>query len=135
MERNAKEYNETASAVYQDAERIRKATLNWMQKMNPAHKKPGYSVIPTPIPEPEKRLTLSLKNNTTRNSVPAEPEREKTKDMTPKVVPAETKPGSGAAQASQTNGPEDEKMPFKGKDFQQAQERIIADCLEYTDEG
>lgn len=51
MVTNAKEYYQRNSEVYDDAERVRKATSNYMTKNNPAYKLiPNYSAIATPIP-------------------------------------------------------------------------------------
>lgn len=51
MVQNAKEFNETGSKVYEDAERIRKAVSNFMPKHNPAYKDKNYRAQPTPIPD------------------------------------------------------------------------------------
>lgn len=48
---NAKEYNDSKSEVYLDAERIRKALSNFMPKHNPAYANPDYRAVPTPIPQ------------------------------------------------------------------------------------
>lgn len=51
MVQNAKEYNDTRSEVFQDAERIRKALSNFMPKHNPSYADPEYRALPTPIPQ------------------------------------------------------------------------------------
>lgn len=52
MVQNAKDYYPRSSHTYDDAERIRKATSNFMVKHNPAYKLiQGYSALPTPIPD------------------------------------------------------------------------------------
>lgn len=49
---NAKDYYPRNSQIFEDAERVRKATSNYMVKTNPAYKLvPQYSAIPTPIPD------------------------------------------------------------------------------------
>lgn len=48
---NAKEYNDSRSEVFLDAERIRKALSNFMPKHNPAYANPEYRAVPTPIPQ------------------------------------------------------------------------------------
>lgn len=51
MVMNAKEYYHKSSVTFEDAERVRKATSNWMVKFNPAYKKvPNYAATPIPIP-------------------------------------------------------------------------------------
>ncbi|CAK7268709.1 hypothetical protein SEPCBS119000_003199 [Sporothrix epigloea] len=49
---NAKEFYAKSSQQYEDAERVRKSTSNFMVKHNPAYKLiHGYSAVPTPIPD------------------------------------------------------------------------------------
>ncbi|RMZ79467.1 hypothetical protein DV738_g3369, partial [Chaetothyriales sp. CBS 135597] len=48
---NAKDYNDSRSEIFQDAERIRKALSNFMPKHNPAYEDPEYRAVPTPIPQ------------------------------------------------------------------------------------
>lgn len=51
MVMNAKEYYPKHSTTFEDAERVRKATSNYMVKTNPAYKKiPNYAATPCPIP-------------------------------------------------------------------------------------
>src|SRR5262249_3193594 len=47
---NAKQYNDKRSAVYEDAERVRKTASNWFTKHNPAYRDPSYVAVATPIP-------------------------------------------------------------------------------------
>lgn len=51
MVQNAKEFNDTRTTVYEDAERIRKALSNFMPKNNPAYKDETYRALPTAIPD------------------------------------------------------------------------------------
>ncbi|KAK2596856.1 hypothetical protein N8I77_012745 [Diaporthe amygdali] len=51
MVNNAKEFYSRGSQTYEDAERVRKATSNYMVKTNPAYKKiPNYAATPAPPP-------------------------------------------------------------------------------------
>lgn len=50
MVNNAKEYYPRHSQTYEDAERVRKATSNYMVKTNPAYKCQTYAATPAPIP-------------------------------------------------------------------------------------
>lgn len=51
MVSNAKEYYPKQSTTFEDAERVRKATSNYMVKTNPAYKKiPNYAATACPIP-------------------------------------------------------------------------------------
>ena len=51
MVQNAKDYNSSKSAIFEDAERIRKALSNYMPKHNPAYLRSEYRAYPTPIPQ------------------------------------------------------------------------------------
>jgi hypothetical protein len=51
MVQNAKDYNSSKSAIFEDAERIRKALSNFMPKHNPAYLREDYRAYPTPIPQ------------------------------------------------------------------------------------
>lgn len=49
---NVREYYPKGSQQFDDSERVRKATSNFMVKHNPAYKlNQGYSAVPTPIPD------------------------------------------------------------------------------------
>ncbi|CAK7265974.1 hypothetical protein SEPCBS57363_001861 [Sporothrix epigloea] len=49
---NAKDFYPKNSQQYEDVERVRKSTSNFMVKHNPAYKlNHGYSAVPTPIPD------------------------------------------------------------------------------------
>jgi hypothetical protein len=50
MVQNAKDYNNSRSQVFEDAERIRKALSNFMPKHNPAYLRNDYRAYPAPIP-------------------------------------------------------------------------------------
>lgn len=51
MVNNAKEFYSRGSQTYEDAERVRKATSNYMVKTNPAYKKiPNYAATPAAAP-------------------------------------------------------------------------------------
>ena len=136
MVQNAKQYNESKSDVFLDAERIRKATFNWMSKMNPAYKGGGYAAFPTPIPaELEKKPKLTLTNGSAKGKVEDKGSSGKPlADPTPRGQTSSSPPAivveNGSAEVAN-----DELMDFAGKDFQQAQEQIIAECIAHTDEG
>lgn len=51
MVQNAKDYNDSKSSIFEDAERIRKALSNFMPKHNPAYLNEEYRAYPTPIPQ------------------------------------------------------------------------------------
>ncbi|RMZ91450.1 hypothetical protein DV736_g1317, partial [Chaetothyriales sp. CBS 134916] len=64
---NAKDYNDSRSEIFQDAERIRKALSNFMPKHNPAYEDPDYRAVPTPIPQGllDRMRESSVSTNTT----------------------------------------------------------------------
>ncbi len=51
MVQNAKDYNNSKSSIFEDAERMRKALSNFMPKHNPAYLREDYRAYPTPIPQ------------------------------------------------------------------------------------
>lgn len=51
MVQNAKDFYDTRTRVYEDAERIRKALSNFMPKNNPAYRDETYRAVPTAIPD------------------------------------------------------------------------------------
>lgn len=67
MVQNAKDYNDSRSEVFADAERIRKALSNFMPKHNPAYANPNYRAVPTPIPQAllERARESSVSTNAT----------------------------------------------------------------------
>lgn len=160
---NAKEFYPRSSTTFDDAERIRKALSNYMTKTNPAYHQRGYQAMPTPLPpedgeeeeaqgeedndeavdeeddeqdekEEEKeeeeeeeeepssrRRTITLKR---RGPAAARtPRRASTRvKETPKPAPPPAKPDH-----------EYEDVPYKGLNFQQAQEKIVEELLRYQD--
>ena len=64
---NAKDYNDSRSEIFQDAERIRKALSNFMPKHNPAYEDPEYRAVPTPVPQAllERMRESSVSTNAT----------------------------------------------------------------------
>lgn len=74
MVQNAKDYNDSRSEVFQDAERIRKALSNFMPKHNPAYSDPEYRAVPTPIPQ---SLLQRMRDSSVSTSATGPPERVK----------------------------------------------------------
>ena len=67
MVQNAKDYNDSRSEVFLDAERIRKALSNFMPKHNPSYSDPDYRAVATPIPQAmlDRMRESSVSTNTT----------------------------------------------------------------------
>ncbi len=74
MVQNAKDYNDSRSEVFGDAERIRKALSNFMPKHNPAYSDPEYRAVPTPIPP---SLLERMRDSSVSTSATGQPERVK----------------------------------------------------------
>ena len=51
MVANAKLFNDKRSAIYEDAERVRKTASNFFTKHNPAYRDPTYQALATSVPE------------------------------------------------------------------------------------
>jgi hypothetical protein len=125
MVQNAKDYNTKGSVIYEDAERIRKAVSNYMVKVNPAYKTPGYVAFPTPLPEEG--------DDVSDEDAEGEPESEE------ETLPTSKRRGR-AAKNGQANTPRLSETParsisnyadvgYEGLTFQQAQEKIVEDLL------
>lgn len=120
MVANAKHYNDKRSAVYEDAERLRKTASNFFTKHNPAYRDPSYVAVATPVPgesndtaaPPPTRLSEVSASSPTKTTEPAQPVQEDVDEV-------------------QQNG---ESEDFKGKTFQQTQEQIMEELIHYADE-
>lgn len=146
MVQNAKEFNDSKSVIYEDAERIRKLVFNFMKVNNPEYREnPGYSATPTEIPA---QVGASLPNG--RQSVKTEsegpqpaPVKLKTKqgsvarssepDRKSSVAPSA---GTGEDDGEDDGGDDDagDDIDFTGKSFQEAQQMIVSYMLHYTDD-
>lgn len=137
---NAKSYNDKKSAIYEDAERLRKTASNWMVKHNPAYRKEGYQAVATPIPgeepvpygKPIPRVHPATPKGTpsTPDTASADrPRRAAAVAATQAVTPAPSKLRQSASAAPE----EGDSTDFKGKSFQQAQEQITNGLISYTE--
>jgi hypothetical protein len=87
MVQNAKDYNDSRSEVFADAERIRKALSNFMPKHNPAYADPDYRAVPTPIPQ---ALLERVREASVSTAATGGPERVKLVLKQRQSVPAST---------------------------------------------
>ncbi|KAL5376303.1 hypothetical protein PMIN03_012041 [Paraphaeosphaeria minitans] len=137
---NAKAYNGKKSAIYEDAERLRKTASNWMVKHNPAYRREGYQAVATPIPgedpvpygKPIPRIhpaTPKATPSTPDSASTERPRRAAAVAATQAVTPAPSKLRQSASAAPE----EGDITDFKGKSFQQAQEQIINGLISYTE--
>jgi hypothetical protein len=137
---NAKAYNDKKSIIYEDAERIRKTASNWMVKHNPAYRDGSYVATATPIPGED--------NSTPSKPPPRTPATPRTAH-TPATLDTVDRPRRAAAiaasatpapsklrqSASVAPGEDDGGPDFAGKTFQQAQEQIVREIIDFEDQG
>lgn len=130
---NAREFNEKGSRIYDDAERLRKVLSNFMTKHNPAYKIPGYVALPTPIPGEEDVEEEYAEGEVEEEAEEVEIEAEtpvKRRGRPPKNSALTRKSATPALyEASKYSG-----TSFSGLTFQQAQEKIVADMVEYKED-
>jgi hypothetical protein len=129
MVQNAKDFNDKRSLLYEDAERVRKGASNWFVRHNPAYNDRNYVAKPTPIPGESNGtpatpapITLKFTNKSALARTPA----------------ASTTPAP-AAKEEQLNGKADAGgahvglSEYRGKTFQQAQEQLIDELIDYEE--
>ena len=150
MVQNAKEFNDSKSVIYEDAERIRKLVFNFMKVNNPEYKEnPGYTAVPTPIPNARAAPVQNGRHAVkTENEVP-EPAPTKIKLKQSSVArssEADRKSSVAPSAATGEDGGDDDDdddevgeasndIDFTGKTFQEAQQMIVSYMLRYTDDG
>lgn len=157
---NAKEFYPRSSAVFDDAERVRKALSNYMTKTNPAYQTRGYQAVPTPLPpedgqqveedeeEDEDAEGEEQEQDENEEEEDEEEEEEEEEDEEPAsrrrsiILKRRGRPSRGSI--SQTDSPRRSKasarpdheynnVPFKGLSFQQAQEKIVEELLRWKE--
>lgn len=136
MTKNAKDYNDTGSVIFDDAERIRKLVFNFMKTNNPAYKEdPKYTSFATPVPdEPDHPAQTGgeesdVEDQSQRGSAkpkrtPAARESELS-DRKSSVAPS--------AATADADGEVNADLDLTGKSFQQAQQLIISHLLHFVD--
>ncbi|KAK0660897.1 Protein polybromo-1 [Lasiodiplodia hormozganensis] len=132
MVNNAKQFNDKNSAIYADAERVRKTASNFMTKNNPAYRTPGYSAVATPIPGEEANgvpssVTRQLSERPKRNAAVAQIATQSVQATPSRTRKSERHP---TPRQEQTPGQETD---FRGKTFQEAQEALIQEFIHYAD--
>jgi hypothetical protein len=136
MVQNAKDYNDTKSEIFEDAERIRKHVYNYMKVHNPAYNEdPNYASFPTPIPRPSEQRPNGASGgheaNARTSATPVRP----TKSKAPGSSEPPDRRSSVAAKATHGDSNEhDGEVDFTGLSFQDAQFAIIDTLLKTTDE-
>ena len=137
---NAKIFNDKKSTVYEDAERLRKTASNWMVKHNPAYRIKGYQAQPTPVPGEENGTPskpMPRPAAPTPKSKAATPETAERPRRAAAAATAQATPAPSKLRQSASVAPEvDDDIPgFDGKSFQQAQEQLIRDMVDYVEPG
>ena len=147
MVQNAKEFNDSKSGIFEDAERIRKLVFNFMKVNNPEYKdNPGYSATPTPVPAPavvpvsngrqsvkkesEVPESVTVKIKTKQSSVARSSEPDRKSSIAPSAATGEDAEDDEDAEDNAAS----EDIDFTGKSFQEAQQLIISHFLHYADE-
>ena len=137
---NAKSFNEKRSSVFSDAEKIRKILSRYMEEHNPAYKSPGYVAYTTPVPADwQKGMQTQEVTQAQGSNVKDDPEEgEKSPKKRTRLV---THVGSSAAannrRASSTPAVQDAEgayESFEGNTFQQAQEKVMTEMINYKDD-
>ncbi|OCK77511.1 Bromodomain-containing protein [Lepidopterella palustris CBS 459.81] len=140
---NAKTFNDKKSLIYEDAERVRKTASNFMVKHNPAYRDPGYVAVATPIPGDATNGTLGAAHKVHKPVIFAQaappptpeagerPRRAAAVSQTP--VPPPPKRSRSAGRQSAAPEADDDNPDFTGKTFQQAQEQIVREMINYTE--
>jgi hypothetical protein len=131
MVQNAKDYNDTKSEIYEDAERIRKHVYNYMKAHNPAYiADPNYASFATPIPKPSERRPNGISSGHDANARASATPSRPTKSKAPSSSEPPDRKSSVAANAKEEDG----EVNFNGLSFQEAQFAIIDTLLKTTDE-
>lgn len=134
---NAKSYNDRKSIIYEDAERIRKTASNWMVKNNPAYRDGNYQAVATPVPgeepvpfgKPIPRVVAQTPKAAAATPESTERPRRAAAAAQP-VTPAPSKRRRQSAPKEELVG---QDANFTGKSFQQAQDQIIREMIEYEE--
>ena len=128
MVSNAKHFNERTSEIHSDAEKIRKMVSHHMTKMNPAYQDPDYIPFPTPIPEAA-QPSLDGEASTEEGKEKARPKM---------ILHGPSAPRDQTRQRASSTpaipGATDAGESFEGNTFQQAQEKVVTEMMDLTDE-
>ena len=137
---NAKSFNEKRSQVFSDAEKIRKILSRYMEEHNPAYRSSDYTAYTTPVPPDwQEKLQERKAAQSQDTTVKEDPEDEE--KPTGKRTRLVTHVGSSSAannrRASSTPAVQDAEgayESFEGNTFQQAQEKIMTEMINYRDD-
>jgi hypothetical protein len=134
---NAKAYNDKKSIIYEDAERLRKTASNWMVKHNPAYRVNGYQAVATPVPGEEPvpygKPIPRIQPSTPKTPVPTPDSTERPRRAAAAAQSATPAPSKLRKSVSTAPDEADDSPDFKGKSFQQAQDQIIRELMDYVE--
>ncbi|KAH8744903.1 hypothetical protein F5883DRAFT_439487, partial [Diaporthe sp. PMI_573] len=145
MVNNAKEFYSRGSQTYEDAERVRKATSNYMVKTNPAYKKiPNYAATPAAAPPDWDHSTGEEDAEGEDEDMPdaegdaddgdaADGDADISRGSNTRIVlkrrGARSSGTEGTPDARSTSdnkgGAQFSEVPYQGLNFQQAQEKLV----------
>ena len=134
---NAKSYNEKTSQVYADAEKIRKIVSVFMEKENPAYKTANYQPAATAVPhkgQHVKQETRDGQSTGTEEEETAGDRSSRRSGRNPASSPALAKENRRASSTPAVKDAEGAGESFEGDTFQQAQEKIISEMMNLTDD-
>lgn len=127
MVSNAKSYNQKGSALFSNAERIRKIVSAGMMEVNPAYKDDNYAPFSAPVPEEpeeheehEEPVLERSQPHSNNSEAPSRRDGQSQSHNTP-TTDREVEPSESTVD------------DFKGDTFEQAQERIISEMIRLKD--
>ncbi|KAL8785467.1 MAG: hypothetical protein Q9195_008610 [Heterodermia aff. obscurata] len=145
---NAKSFNQKSSPVFSDAEKMRKTIVAFMTINNPAYKTGNYAPGPTPVPEGwqsrlevEKAVEEADAEGETDHEEPSiTPQLEEPTKLRKRTAPAaqaSVAQSSHNRRASSTPAVQDAEgagESFEGDTFQRAQEKIMTEMINLTND-
>lgn len=141
MTSNAKSFNEKGSRVFSDSEKIRKIVSRVMEERNPAYRTPDYHAYTTPVPDDWKEKLEQKAEEDLDAEGDDDPDAVADTKTPVKRTRLITHVGSSSAandrRASSTPAVQDAEgafQGFEGNTFQQAQEKIMTELMNYQDD-
>ncbi len=138
MVSNAKSYNEKSSDVFSDAEKVRKLVVSWMTQNNPAYDDPSYAPFATLVPDGwQDRLQTGEEVHDIDADGETDPEEAADTTERPNTVASTSSANAKTRRASSTPAVQDAEGAgegFEGNTFQQAQEKIMTEMINYKNE-
>lgn len=137
---NAKSFNEKRSAVFSDSEKVRKVLSRYMEEHNPAYRSPHHQAYTTPVPADWKEKLEEQKAAEEQDAEGDDDPEEDAKPV-PRRARLVTHVGSSSAandrRASSTPAVQDAEgafQSFEGNTFQEVQEKIMTELINYKDD-